>query len=42
MFAFVYSIDPFFQLVDQKNNDIVYRGNNALNISQELMPKIGL
>ena len=38
-FAFVYSIDPFLQLQGQRNNDIVYRGENAPDLNQKLMPK---
>ena len=39
LFAFVYSIDPFLQLQGQRNNDIVLRGKNALDLNQKIMPK---
>ena len=38
-FAFVYSIDPFLQLQGQRNNDIVLRGKNTLDLNQKIMPK---
>ena len=39
VFVFVYSMDPFLQLQGQRNNDIVLRGENTLDLSQKLMPK---
>ena len=39
MFAFIYTIDPFLQLQGQRNNEVVYRGNNTLDIETKLMPR---
>ena len=39
MFAFIYSIDPFLQVQGQRNNEVVYRGNNTLDVDNRLMPR---
>lgn len=39
MFAFIYSIDPFLQVQGQRNNEVVYRGNNILDVDNRLMPR---